>query len=75
MVVHFTYRYKLKSMSYKYKSKIDDSDTAKVDEMNIINSDYNVVSDIDAVSWLRLIFPFCLVQSQTENIMFVTLNL
>ena len=41
---------------------MNDSDTEKVDEMNIINNDYDVVSDTDAVSWLRLIFPFCLVQ-------------
>ena len=32
------------------KAKIDDSDTEEVDEMNIINNDYDVVSDIDAVS-------------------------
>ena len=49
-------------MSYKYKVKIDDSDTEEVDEMNVINNDNDVVSDIDAVSWLRLIFPFSLVQ-------------
>ena len=30
--------------------KIDDSDAEKVDEMNIINNYYNVVSDIDAAS-------------------------
>ena len=29
--------------------KIDDSDTEEVDEMNIINNDYNVVSDVDVV--------------------------
>ena len=32
------------------KAKIDDSE--EVDEMNIIQNDYDVVSDIDAVSWL-----------------------
>ena len=37
-------------MSYKYKSENDDSDTEEVDKMNIINNDYDVVSDIDAVS-------------------------
>ena len=37
-------------MSYKYKSEIDDSDKEEADEMNIINNDYDVVSDIDAVS-------------------------
>ena len=37
-------------MSYKYKAKIDDFDTNKVDEMNIINNDYDVISNIDAVS-------------------------
>ena len=44
------------------KAKIDESDTEEVDKMNIINNDYDVVSDIDAVSLLRLIFPFGLVQ-------------
>ena len=29
--------------------KIDDSDTEEVDEMNTINNDYDVVSDIDVV--------------------------
>ena len=43
--------------------------------MNIIHSGYDVVSDIDVVSWLRLILPFCLPNLQTENIMFVILNL
>ena len=37
-------------------------DSEEVDEMNIIHNDYDVVSDIDPVSWLRLIFPFCLAQ-------------
>ena len=36
-------------MSNKYESKIDDSDTEEVDEMNIINNDYDTVSDIDVV--------------------------
>ena len=31
------------------KAKIDDSDTKEVDEMNIINNDSDVVSDIDVV--------------------------
>ena len=35
-------------MSNKYR--IDDSDTEEVNEMNIINNDYGVVSDIDAAS-------------------------
>ena len=35
--------------------KIDDSDTEEADEMNIINNDYDVVSDIDIVGQLRLI--------------------
>ena len=30
--------------------KVDDSDKEEVDEMNIINDDYDVVSNIDAVS-------------------------
>ena len=29
--------------------KIDDSDTDEVDQMNIINNDYDVVSNIDVV--------------------------
>ena len=29
--------------------KIDGSDTEEADEMNIINNDYDVVSDIDVV--------------------------
>ena len=29
--------------------KIDDSETEKVDEMNIKNNDYDVVSDINVV--------------------------
>ena len=37
-------------------------DSEEVDEMNIIHNDCDVVSDIDPVSWLRLIFPFCLAQ-------------
>ena len=32
------------------KRKLMISDTEEVDEMNIINNDYDVVSDIDAVS-------------------------
>ena len=32
------------------KAKIDDPDKEEVDEMNIINDDYDVVSNIDAVS-------------------------
>ena len=55
------------------KAKIDDSE--EVDEINIIHNDYDVVSDIDAVSWLRLISHFVLPNLQTENIMFVILNL
>ena len=62
-------------MSNKYESEIDDSDTDEEDEMNIINNDYDAVSDIDVVGLLGLIFLFCLVQFATENIMFVTLNL
>ena len=31
------------------KAKIDDSDKEEVDEMNITNNDYDVVSDIDVV--------------------------
>ena len=50
MIVHFLYLCKLVSMSNKYKSEIDDSDTEKADELNIVNNDYDVVSDIDAVS-------------------------
>ena len=42
------------------KAKVDENE--EVDEMNIIHNDYDVVSNIDAVSWLRLIFPFCLAQ-------------
>ena len=44
------------------KAKIDYSDTEEVNEMNIINNDCDVISDIDAMSLLRLIFPFSLVQ-------------
>ena len=46
--------------------KIDDSDTEEVDEMNNINNDHDVVSSID---------DFVLFNSQTENIMSVTINL
>ena len=31
-------------------AKVDDPDKKEVDEMNIINDDYDVVSNIDAVS-------------------------
>ena len=31
-------------------AKVDDPDKEEVDEMNIINDDYDVVSNIDAVS-------------------------
>ena len=34
-------------MPNKYKEKIDDFDTDEVDEMNTINNDYDVVSNID----------------------------
>ena len=37
-------------MSNKYKAKIYHSGTEEVDEMSIINNDYDVVSDIDVVS-------------------------
>ena len=32
------------------KAKVDDSDTEEVDEINIINNDYDLISNIDAVS-------------------------
>ena len=37
--------------------KIDNSDTEEVDEMNIINSDYDAVSDIDAFELVKIDFP------------------
>ena len=37
-------------MSDKYNSEADDPDKEEVDEMNIINDDYDVVSNIDAMS-------------------------
>ena len=40
--------------------EIDDSDTEEADEMNIIDNDADVDSDIDAEDQLRSIFPFCL---------------
>ena len=42
--------------------QIDDSDTEEVDEMKIIDNDYDVDSDTDVEDWLRLVLPFCLVQ-------------
>ena len=42
--------------------EIDDSDTEEVDEMNIINNDSDVDSNIDVEDKLRLIFSSCLVQ-------------
>ena len=36
-------------MSNKYESENHDSDTEEADEMNIINKDYDVVSNIDVV--------------------------
>ena len=50
MVVYSTYWCKLKACLTNTKAKIDDSNTEEVDEMNIINNDYDAVSDIDAVS-------------------------
>ena len=38
---------------------MDDSDTEEVDE---IDNDSDVDSDIDVEDWLRLIFPFSFVQ-------------
>ena len=62
MIVHFIYRYKLIACLTNTKAKIDDSDTEEVDEINIINNNCDVVSDIDVVGWLRLILPFFLVE-------------
>ena len=42
--------------------EICDSDTEEVDEMNIIDNDSNVDSDINVEDQLRLIFAFCLLQ-------------
>ena len=39
-------------MSNKYKSEIDYSDTEEVDEMNIINNDYDHCIFIIAQLWL-----------------------
>ena len=50
MVLYFTYWYKLKACLTNTKVKIDDSDTEEVDKMNIINIDFDVINDIDAVS-------------------------
>ena len=43
--------------------------------MNIIDDASDVDSDINVEDQLRLIFPFCILQFVTKNIMCVTLNL